>query len=161
MKRPNKITILAFIVLVAVMLIVLLRPFTVTSISQPDLYNLKDNDTTQLKFKDAILNLEVARSEAKQQQGFMNRSVLDQDSGMIFIFDIESPVTFWMKDTFISLDIIYLNKDLKVVNIYHSTLTNQTTTLYPSLQPTQFVIEANSGWSDQHGLKIGDQFQKV
>lgn len=127
--------------------------------SDSSLLSLTDLDSINLKYKEKVINLEVARSESKQQQGLMNRTELSEDSGMIFIFDKESQQTFWMMNTLISLDIIYLNKDMKVVSIAKSTKTNQTEEVYPSNFPAQFVVEMNGGWSQKNDLKVGENFE--
>lgn len=103
-----------------------------------------------------VLKLEVADSPAEQEYGLMNRTYLDADRGMLFVFADEQPRTFWMKDTLISLDIIFLDAQKRVVMIHKNTQPNQTVEVYPSGSPAKYVIEVNAGWSDQHGVKIGE-----
>lgn len=122
---------------------------------------ITDSDSINLSFNNKSVTLEVARSYNKRQEGLMNRTSLEKNHGMIFIFDKEDPLTFWMMNTLISLDIIYLNKDLQVVSIAKSTKPNQTSEVYPSYAPAQFVIELNGGWSDENNLKIGDTFKHL
>jgi uncharacterized membrane protein (UPF0127 family) len=105
-----------------------------------------------------ILNLELADTPQKRAFGLMNRTYLEGDSGMLFVFPDSQPLQFWMKDTLVSLDIIFLSSELVVNTIHEYTLVNQTTVQYPSKLPSKFVIEVNAGWSDRVGLQENDQF---
>ncbi len=149
-----------FIVTILIILLTLIVIFLFFSIraQSTNLLNLSDSDNVYFKFDNTILNLEVARSSQKQEYGLMNRTNISVNSGMLFIFDDETQRNFWMKNTLISLDIIYLDKNLKVVQLYKSTRPNQTLETYSSKIPSQFTIEVNSGWSENHNLKIGDKF---
>jgi uncharacterized membrane protein (UPF0127 family) len=110
----------------------------------------KSNLTYQLK-------LEIARTETEREQGLMFRGSLDENSGMLFVFNESKPQTFWMLNTYIPLDVIFLDSNFKVVKIYKNTKPNQTTELYPSTVPVQYAIETNAGWSDKVGLQVGDE----
>lgn len=103
------------------------------------------------------LDLEVASTPAEQEQGLMYRTELAQGHGMLFVFDVADTYTFWMKNTFISLDIIFLDPDLKVVTIYQNALINQTNVTYKATSPAQYVIETTAGWSTAVGLQQNDQ----
>lgn len=104
------------------------------------------------------LDLELATTPAEQTIGLMNRTTLDPGTGMLFIFDHPQMLTFWMKDTLVSLDIIFLDSNLRVINIQKYTIPNQTEQTYASTAPAQFVIETNAGWSDAVNLAKNDQF---
>lgn len=108
-----------------------------------------------------LLELEVAATSQKRQAGLMNRTELDSNKGMLFIFSSEQPLSFWMKDTSISLDIIFLNKDLKVISISSNTKTQQTTEIYNSNGLAQYVIETVAGWAESTNVEIGDSFEVV
>lgn len=108
-----------------------------------------------------LLELEVAASSHKRQAGLMNRTELDSNKGMLFIFSNEQPLSFWMKDTSISLDIIFLNKDLKVISISSNTKTEQTTEIYSSNGQSQYVIETVAGWAESANVEIDDSFEIV
>lgn len=104
------------------------------------------------------LKLEVADTAEKRTNGLMNRTSLDANSGMLFVFEAEQPLQFWMKNTLISLDIIFLDSELIVNTIHEYTLVNQTITQYPSSSASKYAIEVNAGWSDRVGLQKNDQF---
>lgn len=117
---------------------------------------LNDPDFATLSFNNIEINAEVARSAEKTTNGLMNRTSMPTNSGMLFIFSDNVPRTFWMKNTLIPLDIIFLDPNLKVVALHKSTKTNQTAEVYPSVLPAKYVLELNGGWSQNNDLQIGD-----
>ncbi len=100
--------------------------------------------------------LEVAATEQEKEKGLMNRPNLAENRGMVFVFRPAKQVTFWMKETLISLDMIFINKG-KIVKIAKNTVPNQTTTLYPSDALVSEVVEVNGGFSDKYMIKVGDR----
>lgn len=100
--------------------------------------------------------LEVAVTEEEKSNGLMNRLNLPKNHGMVFVFRPVQSVTFWMKDTFISLDMIFINKG-KIVKIVKRAEPNQTNTLYPSDSEVTEVIEVNGGFADENMIKIGSK----
>ena len=102
-----------------------------------------------------IVSLEIADSDEEKTQGLMSRENLPEKRGMVFIFNPIRTVTFWMKDTLIPLDMIFINRG-KIVNIVKNAIPNQTSILYPSGAEVSEVIEVNGGFSDKYSIKIGD-----
>ena len=100
--------------------------------------------------------LEVAAASEEREKGLMNRPSLAEDRGMVFVFRPAAQITFWMKDTLISLDMIFISKG-KIVKIVKNALPNQTTILYPSNSLVTEVVEVNGGFSDKHKIKTGDR----
>jgi hypothetical protein len=98
--------------------------------------------------------VEVARTEPEREQGLMYREHLAPDAGMLFIFDRPSPLTFWMKNTFIPLDMIFIGADRRVVGIVENaeprTLTARRV---PGL--SRYVLEINGGLSAKLGILPG------
>lgn len=78
------------------------------------------------------------------------------NQAMLFIFPAERMQSFWMRNTYISLDIIYLDKDLKVVSIQKYAQPFNETSL-PSEAPAQYVLEVNAGICDQYNIDKGSQ----
>ncbi len=128
-----------------------------------DIKTVSDNSTVTLKHipSNRKIELEVAKSIEKRMNGLMLKTSLEENSGMIFISEQESEMTFWMKNTLVSLDVIYLDKNLKVVSFHESTQKNQTTEVYPSNGKALYGIELNAGWSEKNNLNVGDQFEIV
>ena len=133
------------------------------TIGNIDINSITDNSIITLKHNESEseIDLEVALSMSKREEGLMFKKELGKNSGMIFVSEQESEMTFWMKNTLISLDMIYLDKNLKVVSFYESTKPNQTKEIYPSNGNVLYGIEVNSGWSKDHNLKVGDAFSVV
>jgi uncharacterized membrane protein (UPF0127 family) len=122
----------------------------------------KDGDTITLtltKSPDILLKLEVANSDESRTTGLMNRLAVKESEGMLFIFDDLRQRVFWMKDTLIPLDIIFLDENFAVVNFYQNTKPNQTGETYPSKKPCRYVIETKGLWSKNVNLNISDTFQ--
>jgi len=118
----------------------------------------KEKQTIEIKTgqRSVILNVEVADTDEEHEKGLMNRTELDENSGMLFVFTNENVRTFWMKDTLISLDMIFISSDGTIVNIAKNTQPNQIEERYSSEDPVKYVLEVNGGWSDKNGVKKGD-----
>jgi uncharacterized membrane protein (UPF0127 family) len=102
------------------------------------------------------LDIEIADQETERMRGLMDRFSLPENAGMLFIFQEEEPRSFWMKNTYISLDIIYINSEKEIVSIQKYTQP-QTTTSIPSEKPAMYVLEVNAGFADQFGVSPGDK----
>jgi uncharacterized membrane protein (UPF0127 family) len=107
---------------------------------------------------DHQLKVEVVTKPADQVQGLMYRRSLEKDSGMLFIFGKEEPQSFWMKNTLIPLDMIFISRDLVVVDIttMQPCITDPCPS-YTSRQPAQYVLEVDAGYCRNHHIIIGDK----
>lgn len=107
------------------------------------------------------VNIEVSDEDRERAQGLMYRSHMGDDQGMIFIFPRSEPQSFWMKNTKIPLDIIYINEQNEIVKIYKQTKPFNTTSL-PSGKNAMYVVEINGGLTDKFGITEGDiiEFKK-
>lgn len=101
--------------------------------------------------------LEIADTPEKQRVGLMNRLDLHNDQGMLFAFESERNGGFWMRNTLIYLDMIYLNKDKTVVDIIHQAQPCRTEEcpVYAPDSPYQYVVEVNGGWAKENGVVEG------
>lgn len=98
--------------------------------------------------------VEVAASPAEQQKGLMFRTAMGPDEGMIFPNNPPQARSFWMRNTVIPLDIIYIGPDRRVLNIVHGE--PYSTESLPSAGPVINVLELNAGRSAELGIKPGD-----
>lgn len=107
------------------------------------------------------IQAEVANTTRQIRHGLMNRDSLPRDEGMIFVFDREGDRAFWMKNTSIPLDIIFLDSEGRIVGISQADpepgTSEENLTLYTSPQPAKYVIEVNQGFSREHGIRVGDE----
>ena len=105
------------------------------------------------------LTLEVARTEAQREYGLMNRTSLAPHAGMIFVFPGDGPVEFWMKDTLIPLDMVFIGADGTVRKIYHRVPVLPPGTADAKIPKedgkAEFVIELAAGDAEVEGLKEG------
>ena len=106
------------------------------------------------------IDIEVSMTNAERAQGLMHRSNMLDTQGMLFIFEREEEQSFWMKNTIISLDILYVNKDKEIVTIYEHT-TPFSENPIPSFKPALYVVEVNAGFCDAFGIKEGDRINFV
>ncbi len=104
--------------------------------------------------KIASFKTELADDEYKRQTGLMYRKIMNDDQAMLFVFDDEEPRYFYMKNTYIPLDIIYIDANKRIVSWIKNAKPLDETTL-PSTQPAQFVLEIKSGLIEQKGIKKG------
>jgi uncharacterized membrane protein (UPF0127 family) len=104
-------------------------------------------------------SVEIADTQAKHQLGLMFRDSMPADHGMIFIFADEAPRSFWMKNTRIPLDIMYFDKDLKLVGLSADTPPCKVSRCpaYPSIAPAKYVLELNAGIAASLGVGLGDK----
>lgn len=97
--------------------------------------------------------VEIADTSAERQIGLMNRSFLPSDQGMLFVYPQETKLSFWMKNTYISLDIMYFSRNGEWINTAEKT-TPLSLDGYPSKAPSQFVLEMVAG--SAKSLHIGE-----
>jgi len=105
-----------------------------------------------------VFRVEVARTSAEQSKGLMFRRAMGADEGMIFPMNPSRLVAFWMRNTVIPLDIIFVGKDNRIVNIAADAVPYSETAL-PSMAPVIGVLELNGGRAAELGLKAGDRVE--
>jgi len=100
--------------------------------------------------------VEVADTPDAQTRGLMYRTHLEPDQGMIFLFDGETDRTFWMKNTPLPLDMIFISKQGRVVGIHANAEPFALKTISVGA-PSQAVLEVVGGFAAAHGLGVGDR----
>jgi uncharacterized protein len=101
-------------------------------------------------------SVEIANTEPSREIGLMNRRFMPADRGMLFEFPVEEPLAFWMKNTYIPLDMIFIRHDGTVVGIAANAEPLSETTI-PSGAPANGVLEVNGGVAASIGLQPGDK----
>jgi uncharacterized membrane protein (UPF0127 family) len=101
------------------------------------------------------VKVEVARSDPERQRGLMYRQKLEPGRGMIFLFEHPQRLTFWMKNTYIPLDMIFIGADKRVVYVEESAEPLTTQARGPADEDSQFVLEVPGGWARAHGVERG------
>ncbi len=116
-------------------------------------------DIQKICWQETCFKVELAVTSGERGRGLMYREQLAENSGMLFIFECPDIYPFWMNNTLIPLDIIWLNKQRKIVFIKHNALPCQTN-ICPNIipeAPASYVLELNAGVAEDIGLKIGDK----
>jgi uncharacterized protein len=101
-------------------------------------------------------NIEMAVSPGQMEQGLMYRRTLPADAGMLFDYGRTQPVSFWMKNTLIPLDMIFIKADGTIAGI-HERATPLSLEPIPGPAPVRAVLEVNGGTAARLGIKPGDQ----
>jgi len=110
-------------------------------------------------FSGDTVTVELARTPAEREQGLMYREELPAGRGMLFMFQDAQYRSFWMQNTFIALDIAYMDENLRIVDI--QPMEPQTEEGHPSAQPAMFALEVPQGWFAAQGIAVGDQARLV
>jgi len=105
---------------------------------------------------DFTFNIEVVDTEAGRERGLMGRKSLAPDAGMLFDFKTPSPVSMWMKNTFIPLDMVFIDAGGRVINIAERTVP-QSLDPVAAAAPARAVLEVNGGTAARLGIKPGDR----
>ncbi len=103
----------------------------------------------------ATVRVEVARTPEQRERGLMDRARLDADAGMIFVFEESSRHGFWMKNTLIALDMLFIGDDGRVGAVVERQPLSLEVT--DGGVGSRYVLEVNRGWARQHGVKAGDK----
>ncbi len=131
----------------------------------------KGTKTTQksqaiVKIKNSTVNVELANTPQARELGLMFRKSLKPDAGMLFIFPTESTHSFWMKNTEIPLDILWINADKRIFYIQRNAPTcksldaaQKNCPMYIAEEPAKYVLEVNAGWVEKNNVSLGDEVQ--
>jgi len=107
------------------------------------------------------VHAEIADSEAEREIGLMNRTSLDADGGMLFVFDEDVDAAFWMKDTLIPLSIAFIAADGEIVTIRDmEPCTADPCDVYGSDAPYRTALEVNKGAFAEWGVEVGDRVER-
>lgn len=114
----------------------------------------KEGELTFLRDQEK-LTIEIADNEAETTQGLMYRRIMPDSCGMVFIFADSQPRNFWMKNTYLPLDILFLDETKKIVTI-QANQTPFSEEQIPSFENAKYVLEVNAGYCKRKGVVKGD-----
>ncbi|WP_160716060.1 DUF192 domain-containing protein [Chitinophaga solisilvae] len=102
------------------------------------------------------IDIQVAQTDQQREDGLMYRRSMTDEQGMLFIFPDMEERSFWMKNTYISLDIIYIDDKMEIVSIqkYATPLSEEG---LPSFKKAKYVLEVNGGFCDKYHIAYGDK----
>jgi uncharacterized membrane protein (UPF0127 family) len=123
--------------------------------------NISKLPTTTVVISEQIkVEAELAYTNESRSRGLMYREYLAPDAGMLFIFEISEPQSFWMKNTKIPLDLIWLNERKEVTYfVTAEPCKNDPCPSYLPMQKAKYVLEVNAGFVKKNGLKLGSQLE--
>jgi hypothetical protein len=118
----------------------------------------KEGELYLLKSGDSIkkLDIEIAENQYEHETGLMYRQSMKGTQGMLFIYPEEAMRSFYMKNTYIPLDIIFYSKDSSVVSFQENARPKDETSL-PSYKPAKFILELNAGKVKEWNIEVGDK----
>ncbi len=153
LRKPNRVALLLQTLLLFLLLFSAIRASEPLPIQPTREVILKPGTPNAIR-----LQCEVVDREATRNRGLMFRKSLGRNDCMLFIFEREQPLYFWMKNTSIPLSIAYIDSNGKIVSI--KDLTPFSTDSVPSDYPARYALEMNRGWFRQNRVQPGD-FMKL
>ncbi|HJY62923.1 MAG TPA: DUF192 domain-containing protein [Ignavibacteria bacterium] len=132
----------------------------IDTLNQQDANKTKFTKMGEVYFQDSLKNLkskidaEIAETDESRHIGLMFREGMKEDQGMLFIFPSEELQGFYMRNTLMPLDIIFINSKKQIVKIHKNTTPLSEKSL-PSLKPSIYVVEVIAGYTDKFGIKEG------
>ena len=130
----------------------ILLPISATAQCRPDRLTIEGG------FGEATFNVQVADDAAERAQGLMHVEVMGTLEGMLFVYEEPQSVSFWMENTLIPLDMIFIDATGRVTRIHEKAVPLDRTAI-PGGDGVQFVLEINGGLSRRLGLAVGDAIQ--
>ncbi len=115
---------------------------------------LNEKKDSMVCFEEDCFSVEIADEEIERNKGLMFREELDKDRGVLFIFENSGTYPFWMKNTPLPLDIIWIDNNYKVVHIANNTTPYSTDIINPAVE-AKYVLEINGGLSHYLGFEVG------
>jgi len=175
MKRKlsvYNVTLAAILVLILVIgsLIIFVNPVKKTTRKSVEIVNEKPINKSkpvfrkdgELRFLEGktnkvitVIDIEVADDNPEREQGLMYRDTMAENAGMLFLMGMEETQAFWMKNTVLSLDILYVDSERRIVSI-HKNCTPYSLDQIVSAKPALYVVEVNAGYTDKNGIQVGD-----
>ena len=158
-KIISVVIILAFVFFIVLFNITQTTKNIKSSVKQTSIKFQKDGELTFQKLNGEYISkidIEIADTDNKRTLGLMDRISMKENRGMLFLFPYNRIQSFWMKNTVIPLDMIFVNSDNKIVTIKKNAIPFDTGS-YASTKPASIVIEVNAGYTDRYGINEGDK----
>ncbi|MCK5084325.1 MAG: DUF192 domain-containing protein [Candidatus Pacebacteria bacterium] len=121
----------------------------------------KENEAIKVCIEENCFDVEIADTAQEREVGLMNREYLDQSNGMLFVFEEEGVHNFWMKNTLISLDIIWIDENRKIIYIEKNAkpCKIEQCKLFGPDENAKYVLEINGGLTEKTGVGIGNEIE--
>lgn len=112
-------------------------------------------EVQKLKVGAETILVEIAAKPEDREKGLMGRTALPENAGMLFVFEYEHELSFWMRNTELPLSIAFIDKNMKIVDIQKMKPWDDSS--YESKAPAMYALEMNNGWFEKHKVKVGDR----
>ncbi|MHB1686473.1 MAG: DUF192 domain-containing protein [Ignavibacteriaceae bacterium] len=160
-KKSNNLNkIIAIAIVAAVILFLVISNLPKKENQNKEFMFRKDGELTFIDSTNnstkAKIDIQIADNDFDRELGLMFRKSMEENQGMLFIFPFDTTQNFWMRNTYIPLDMIFVNSKKEIVTIQHATQTLSDQT-YSSSAPAMYVIEVDAGFSDKYKIKAGDK----
>jgi hypothetical protein len=116
------------------------------------------DDRITIRVGGVPVRVRVSQTPREKAQGLMFTERLPADGGMLFVFEYEHRPSFWMKNTPIDLDLAFIDRRGRIVEIRRMEALDQET-IHRSRQPALYALEVNAGWFQEHGITVGDEVE--
>ena len=115
--------------------------------------------TVLVVFGSDTVRAEVADTPETRGQGLMFRDAVPDGTGMLFVWDTEGERSIWMQNTYVALDVAFIDRNFRIVDIQQ--MEPQTTDIHDGASPAMFVLEVHQGWFSEKGIAVGDRCQLI
>lgn len=124
-------------------------------------FNFIGGNEPQVTIQDQTYTVELADDDIERQVGLSGRESLEEGNGMLFVFEEKGKYGFWMRNTLIPLDIIYINDDtiVHVVRNAQPATGSADLEVYQPEEEVNYVLELNAGEAEEHGFEAGDKVE--
>ena len=113
----------------------------------------------KIKLNGVEISVEVADADAERKLGLSGRDSLAESQGMLFVFESEAMLSFWMKDMRFAIDIIWLDQDKTVVDITENATPESYPQRFSPKTPSKYALEVPAGFAARHGIATGDKMK--
>jgi uncharacterized protein len=150
-----------FFTIVFVLMYFIYKPSKLSDPVNDKIMFQKQGELTFFNQKNKVLSkleIEIAATEYTREKGLMERAAMDENQGMLFIFEAPSVQSFWMKNTILPLDLIFVDQNNNIVHIGYNAVPFSEA-LISSEKPAMYVVEVNAGYCKKFKIENGDKIQ--
>ena len=159
-KRRMQIGISGAVIVIALIIIIMPKKTATDTSATPiaPMFKKQGECTITNRYDKPVvsIDIEIADDDNKREIGMMGRPSMEDQQGMLFVFEQEQMASFWMKNCILPLDMIFVNKLGEIVTICKNT-TPFSEQAYPATAMTLLVLEVNAGFTDKYGIVEGDR----
>ncbi|MCH7933234.1 MAG: DUF192 domain-containing protein [Gemmatimonadetes bacterium] len=135
------------------------RPDPSTTANPATSANASAAATALVIFGSDTIRAEVANTSETRSRGLMYRDEVPDGTGMLFVFDREAERSFWMQNTYVALDVAFIDANFRIVDIQQ--MEPESTDIHDGARPAMFALEVRQGWFAEKGIAVGDRCEFI